>query len=103
MKTDLFTCFTFLVRTSSKHGKENKCFISSSRNPLFKTIGGVVLLLPLLAYERNCIFYYMLQHSHFFRLCFIAAIHLSFVHLFIDLTFLEHSLPVTGKEGYKDE
>lgn len=83
VKTDLFTCFTFLVKTSSKHGKEKKCFISSSRNPLFKTIGGVVLLRPLLGYESSSIFYYTLQDSPFFRLCFVAAIHLLLVHSFV--------------------
>lgn len=51
MKIDLFTFFTFLVRTSPKYGKKKKgsSLIRSSGNPLFKAIGGVVLLLSLLA------------------------------------------------------
>lgn len=33
----------------------------------------------------------------------LLFIYCLFIHLFVDLTFLEHPLPVTGKEGYKDE
>ena len=97
------TGFAFLVSTSPKYGKQKRSgsLISGSRNPLFKTIGSVVLLLSLLTrvVVREAAFFIVLPSTALYSgRCVIAAVHLLFTYSPTSLTFLEHSLLVTGKE-----